>query len=167
MLSGVVNAAHERYRFVHHHDFAVHTAEQVGAHAEQARAGVVIAEHHARGGELINKFIAEIRRAIPVEQNLDFYTAPGGLQQRAVQLSANVVFKPDKRFQEYFLLCVANRLKDRRIKVIAVFQQRNAVTFLPCAFHKCISALSGAWSERCRQLSKASAVGLLAWAFLT
>ena len=167
MFGGVVNAAHERHRFVHYDDFAVHAAEQVGAHAEQTRTGIVIAEHHAGGGELINKFIAKIRRAISIEQGLDFYPAPGGMQQYAVQLPANVVFKPDKRFKVDFLLCVANRLKDRRIKVIAVFQQRNTVTFLPGAFHKWISALSGAWSERCRQFNNASAVGLLACAFFT
>ena len=167
MLGGVVNAANEGHRFIHHHNFAVHSTEQVGAHAEQTRAGIVIAEHHPCGGELVNKFVAEIRRTISVEQNLDFYTATGGMQQCAVQLPAHVVFKPDKRFEKDFLLCVANRLKNRRIKVIAIFQQRNTVTFLPCAFHKWISALSGAWSERCRQLSKASAVGLLAWAFFT
>ena len=84
-----------------------------------------------------------------------------------MQLLADVVFEPDKGFEDHFLLGVINCLKHGRVILVPVDQQRDPVAFLPGTFHKWISALSGAWSERCRQLRSARAVGLLAWAFFT
>ena len=61
MFSGVVNAADKRHRLIHHHNFAVHPPEKVGTHAKQARAGIVVAEHHARSGQFIHEPVAEVR----------------------------------------------------------------------------------------------------------
>lgn len=65
------------------------------------------------------------------------------------------------------MLRAVYRIKNGGVIFVPVDQQRDPVAFLPGTFHKWISALSGAWSERWRQLSNASAVGLLAWAFFT
>jgi hypothetical protein len=75
MFGGVVNAADKRHRLIDHHNFAVHAAEKIGAHAEQARAGIVVAENHARGRQFIDELIAQIRRAVAVEQHFDFDAA--------------------------------------------------------------------------------------------
>ena len=167
MFRRVVNAADKRYRLIHHHNFAVHPAEKVGPHAEQARAGIVVAEYHACGGQFIDERIAEVRRAVAIQQYFNFDAALCGAQEHAMQLLADVVFEPDKGFEDHFLLGVINCLKHGRVILVPVDQQRNPVAFLPGTFHKWISALSGAWSERCRQLRSARAVGLLAWAFFT
>lgn len=75
MLGGVVNATDKRHRLINDDDFAVHPAKEIGTHAEQARAGIVVAEHNACGSELIHERIAKIGRAIAIQQRYYLCTA--------------------------------------------------------------------------------------------
>ncbi|CSF20145.1 Uncharacterised protein [Shigella sonnei] len=53
-----------------------------------------------------------------------------------MQLFADVILKPDKRFKNDAFLCLANRLKHRGIILLAVFQQLDLIAFAPATFHK-------------------------------
>ena len=61
-----------------------------------------------------------------------------------MQLIADLILKPDKRFKDDLLLCLINGLVQCRVVVISIFQQLDAVTFPPAKFHRWISALKGA-----------------------
>ncbi|MNS96137.1 hypothetical protein D3C72_1304230 [compost metagenome] len=131
VLVGVVDPAHERDIAIHHHNFAVHPAKDVGTHAEERRARIVIAEHHACGGQLVDEAVAEVGRTVSVEQHFDFDTALSRAQHGLMELTAHVVLEPDKSFENNFLLCRIEGSKNGGIILIAIFQQRNLVTFSP------------------------------------
>jgi len=136
MLGGVVNAADKRHGTVDHHNLTVHPAENVGAHTQQRRARIVVAEHDAGGGELADELIAKIGRAVAIQQYLNIHPALGGTQQHGVQLAAHVVVKPDKGFQDHLTLCLLNGFEHSRVVFVTVLQQLDAVSFSPSAFHR-------------------------------
>ena len=78
VLGGVIDAPDEGRRLIDHHDFAVHAAEQIGAHAEQARARIVVAKNHAGGTQLIDETLTQVGRTVAVEQYFDPYPAACG-----------------------------------------------------------------------------------------
>ena len=75
MLGGVIQPANKGDTRVDHHNFAMHPAKHIGAHTKKARAGIVVAEHHASCRQFIDKFIAEIRRTVAIQQDFRFYPA--------------------------------------------------------------------------------------------
>ena len=84
VFGGVVNAANEGDSAVHDDNFAVHPAKDVGAHPKQRRARIVIAEHHACGGQLVDERVAKIGRAVAVEQHFHFDAPLSRAQHRLV-----------------------------------------------------------------------------------
>ncbi len=75
MLGGVIQPANKGDTRVDHHNFAMHPAKHIGAHTKKARAGIVVAEHHASCRQFIDKLIAEIRRTVAIQQDFRFYPA--------------------------------------------------------------------------------------------
>ena len=122
MFGGVVDAADKGGGVVDHHDFTVHATEQVGTHSHQLRARVVIAENHPRGGQFTDKLIAKIRRAVAVKQHFHLDAAAGCLQQNRVQPPADLIFKPDKGFEDHPPAGATDGRKQRRIVLVAVLQ---------------------------------------------
>ena len=120
MLGGVVNAADKRHFAINHYDFAVHAAEHVGAHAHRARARIVITEHYARRGQRADKLVAEIGRAVAVQQHFNADAAPGGIQDDVMQLAAHVIVEPDKSFENDFTARLVDGVKHGGIKLVAV-----------------------------------------------
>ena len=114
----------------------MHTAKEIGAHTEQTRARIVVAENNACYGQLFDKTVAKIRRAVTVQQHLCLDSALGGSEQGGMQLFSDRIFKPDKGLKDNFLLCLCNGVKDGGIVLIAVFQQLNLIAFTPAIFHK-------------------------------
>ena len=122
MFGGVVDPTDKGDAIVDQHDLAVHPAKQVGAHPENLRARVVIAENDSRRGQFRNKLIAEIRRTVAVEQHFHADAALRRRQHRLVQLAAHVILEPDKGFYINFVLCFIDGAKYGGEKHIAVFQ---------------------------------------------
>ncbi len=122
MFGGVVNTADKGGGVVDYHDFTVHATEQIGAHPHQLRTRIVVAENHASGGELADKFIAEIRGTIAVEEHLHLDAAAGSLEQDRVQPPAYLIFKPDKGFEDHPPAGATDGRKQRRIVLVAILQ---------------------------------------------
>ena len=122
VLSGVIDAANKVNTIINDHNFAMHTAKEISAHPEQTRTRIVVAENNAGYGELFDKTVAKIRRAVAIQQHLCFDSSPGGFEQRGMQLFSYRIFKPDKGLEDYFLLRLFNGVKDGGVELIAVFQ---------------------------------------------
>jgi len=109
----------------------VHAAEHVCAHTKQRRARIVVTEYHACCGEFPYKVVVEVGGAIAVEQHFDMYPTLGCTQDNGMQLAAHTVIEPDEGLKEHPTLRLINGSKDRRVKLIAIFQQLDPVTALP------------------------------------
>ncbi len=144
VLGGEVNAADERDDVVHHHDFPVQAAEDIGAHPHHQRTRIVIDEAHAFSRQAVDEFVREIRRAVAVHHHLYLHAALCGGQQFAVQRVADLILKQDKGFQHHAALGALNRAEHAREKFFAVFQQTQTIAFSPFKIHRWISTASGA-----------------------
>ena len=136
MFSGVIDAADKGNTVINDHYFSMHTAKEIGAHSKKTRTRIVVAENNTGYGQLFNKTVAQIRRAVAIQQHLCFDSSSGGFEQRGMQLFSYRIFKPDKSLKDNFLLCLLNGVKDGGVELIAVFQQLNLIAFTPAIFHK-------------------------------
>ena len=107
---------------INDHNFAMHTAKEISAHPEQTRTRIVVAENNAGYGELFDKTVAKIRRAVAIQQHLCFDSSPGGFEQRGMQLFSYRIFKPDKGFEDHPPAGATDGRKQRRIVLVAILQ---------------------------------------------
>src|SRR5690606_9803292 len=146
---GEVDAADVGHLAVHHHDLAVQPAEQVGAHAEQARLRVEYMDPYPGIAELGEVFIAQVDGAVAIHDHLDMGAIAGSTDQRFLQLLADLVLENDEGLEQNFLLSLANAFKYPGEEFLTVDQHLDRIAFKPDGFHlKRTSTASGAWSDR-------------------
>lgn len=160
MVGRVVDAANESQVPVHHHDLAMHAAQQVQPLAQETAARVKDAKVHAGLHQAADKLVRQIGRAKAVHQHMHLHAPPGGRQQRGVQLLADLVLEQDEGFQHDLAPGFGNGLEHAGKELLAVFEQLEMVAGHPAgrawraegrAFHSRISAARGAWSESLSQ----------------
>jgi hypothetical protein len=162
VVGRVVDAADEGDLAVDHHDLAVHAAQQVrpqpkGAGRGRTRARARrprAAREEARG---------QVGRAPAVDGDVDLHAAPGGGDQRLVQLQADLVLEQDEGLDDHLALGVGDAGEHAREELLAVLQQGELVARIQrrsmAVSQRWISATSGAWSDRCDQGRRGSTTG--------
>ncbi|EWS52892.1 hypothetical protein X551_04317 [Methylibium sp. T29] len=160
VIGRIVDAADEGALAVHHHDLAVHAAEQVGAPAEQPRAGVEHVHAHAGLGERADEGRRQVGRAEAVDRDVDLRAVACRRQQRGMQREPDLVLEQDEGLQQHLVARRGDGLEHAREVGLAVLQQREAVAVDPAwRAHSEISAASGAWSDRCDHGLRGSTMG--------
>ena len=148
VVGRVVDAADEGALAVDHHDLAVQAAEQVGAHAQPARAGVEHVDVDPGAGHGGDVLAAELGGAVAVHRQLHPHAAAGGVDQHLLQFVADLVLVDDEGLDQHFVAGRADALEHPGVVLLAVDQQPYLIAFAPVVTHRWISTARGAWSER-------------------
>ncbi len=124
-------------------------AEEIGPHAHDQGARIVIAEPYAGMHHFIDEVAWQIGRAVGVHGDVHLDTTLGRRDQLFLQGFADLVVEEDEGLDDDLALGRADRLEDPWKEVLAVFQQGDAVSVPPFEIHRWKSAARGAWSDRC------------------
>ena len=111
VVSAVVDPADKGPLAIDHHDLAVQASEQVGAHAGDPRLRVEGMEADTGIGQRCHEAVGQVGGAVAVHRHLYPYAAPGGIDQHALQLLADLVVENDEGFQQDLFLCLGHCLE--------------------------------------------------------
>ena len=147
MVSRKIDPADKRHAGIHHHNLAVQAAKPVSAYAEGLGRRVEHLHHHPGFGQLPQEARAQLAATKTVEADHHLHPALGRLDEDAVQLKADLVFKKDEGLQQDLALGAAQCLEHGRKVRLAVLQQRHLVAALPAVIQ--ISRLAVIWRLVC------------------
>jgi len=159
VVGRIVDAADESQARINDHQLAVQAAEHVQAPPQQTRLRREDVDLHARRGQWLDEGVAQVGRAIAVHRQGHVHAALGRIQQGRVQRPSHLVGREDEGLEQHLLAGLPDGLEHRGKEGLAVLQQFDVIDGLPVGLHTRISAISGAWSDRCDQGRAASTCG--------
>src|SRR5690554_1571088 len=144
MVRTEINTADKSQCAVHHHDLAMHTAEQIGAHPQTPRLRIKNMKAHPYGGHGRNVVLRQVGRAVAIHRNVNSHAARSRLDDDALQLLADFVLENNEGFQNDAAFGLADGLEDGGKEFLAVLQQLQRIARCPPYGHSVSSTASGA-----------------------